>query len=75
MFTYCKIQRLEFGGLQLSSASKSKIVKQSESTMNSSSDVQFYLEVRLGLDDAGAQQGSPTHYSCVGVNSHKSCMD
>ena len=33
------------------------------------------LQSRLGLDGVGAQQGSLYHYSCVGVNSHKSCMD
>ena len=38
-----------------------------------SSDVQFYPEGRLGR--AGTQQGSLDHYSCVGANSHKSCMN
>ena len=41
-------------GLQLFSASKAMIAEQSETTMNSSSDVQLYRERRLGL---GAQQG------------------
>jgi len=40
------------GGLQLSSASKAVVVKQSETTMDSSSDVKLSLEGRLGL---GAQ--------------------
>jgi len=46
--------------LLLSSASKVMIVKQSETTMDSSSDIQLYPEERLGL---GAQQGSPDRYS------------
>ena len=41
------------GGLQLSSASKAAIVKQSETTIVSSSDVQLYLKERLRL---GIQQ-------------------
>ena len=40
------------GGLQLSSASKEVVVEQSETMMDSSSDVQLYAEGRLGL---GAQ--------------------
>ena len=36
------------GGLQLSSALKVVVVKQSETTMDSSSDVQLYPEERLG---------------------------
>jgi len=40
--------------------------------MVSSSDVQLYLEERLGL---GAQQDSPDRYSYGGVNSHKSFAD
>jgi len=61
------------GGLQLSSTSQSEVVEQSETTMVLNSEVQFYPEGRLGLDGVGAQ-GSPNHF-CVGVNSHKSCMD
>jgi len=49
------------GGLWLSSASRLDVVEQSETTMVSSSEVQFYLEGRLGLDDADAGQGSPHH--------------
>ena len=60
------------GGLQLSSASKAVLVEQSETTMDSSSDVQLYPEDRLGLD---AQEGSPNRYSYGGVNSHRSCVD
>ena len=59
------------GGLQLSSTSKSVVVKQSETTMDSSSDVQLYPEGRLELD---AQQDSSDCYSYGGVNSHKSCV-
>jgi len=44
------------GGLQLSLALKAVVVEQSETTMDSSSDVQLYPEGRLEL---GAQQGSP----------------
>jgi len=40
--------------LQLSSASKAMVVKQSETMMDSSSDVQLYPEGKLGL---GVQQG------------------
>ena len=40
------------GELQLSSVSKAMVVEQSETTMDSSSDVQLYAEGRLGL---GAQ--------------------
>jgi len=47
-------------------------VEQSETTIDSSSDVQLYPEERLGL---GAQQGSPYRYSYGGANSHKSCVD
>ena len=47
-------------------------MKQSETTIISSSDVQLHLEERLGL---GAQQGSPDRYSYGGANSHKSCVD
>ena len=53
-------------GLHLFSASKAVVVKQSETTIDSGSDVQLFLEGRLGL---GAQQGS------AGVNSHRSCVD
>ena len=67
--------KVTVGGLQLSSPSRSEVVKQSDTTMVSSSDVQFYSEDRLGLGDASAQQGSSDPYSCVGANSHKSCMD
>ena len=62
------------GGLQLSSASRSEVVEQSETMIISNSDVQFYPEGRLGLDGANAQ-GSPNHYSYVGANSQKFCMD
>jgi len=41
-------------------------MKQSETTMVSSSDVQFYPKDRLGLGSAGAQQESPDHYSYGG---------
>ena len=43
------LQNLEVivGGLQLSSASKPVVVEQSETTMNSSSDIQLYPEGRL----------------------------
>jgi len=60
------------GRLQLSSALKAAIVKQSETTMILSSDVQLYPEKRLGL---GVQQGSLDRYSYGGANSHKSCVD
>ena len=60
------------GGLQLSSALKAVIVEQSDTTMDSSSDVQLYPKGRLGL---GAQQGSPDRYSYGGVNSHRSSVD
>ena len=43
---------LIFGGLQLTSASKSEVVEQSETTMISSSDVQFYPERRYRLGGA-----------------------
>ena len=48
------------------------VVKQSETTMDSSSEVQLYPEGRLGL---GAQQDSPDLYSYGGANSHRSCVD
>ena len=60
------------GALQLSSASKAVVVEQSESTMDLSSDVQLYLEGKLGR---GAQQDSPDYDSYGGANSHKSCVD
>jgi len=60
------------GGLQLSSASKVVVVEQSETRMDSNSDVQLYPEERLGL---GAQQGSLDRYSYGGANSHKFCVD
>jgi len=60
------------GGLQLFSASKAVVVEQSETTMDSSSDVQLYAEERLGL---GTQQGSSDRYSYGGANSHRSCID
>ena len=41
--------KITIGGLQLLSASRSEIVDQSETTMVSNSDVQFYPESRLGL--------------------------
>jgi len=56
-------------------ASRSEVVEQSEITMVLCLDVQLYPEGRLELDDAGAQQGSRDHYSCIGANSHKSCVD
>ena len=58
--------------MQLSSASKAVVVEQSETTMDSSLDVQLYPEGRLGL---GAQQGSPDRYSYGGANSYRSCVD
>ena len=60
------------GGLQLSSASKAVVVEPSETTIDSSSDVQLYPEERLGL---GTQQGSSDCYSYGGVNSHRFCVD
>ena len=63
------------GGLQLSSASRSEVMEQSEITIVSSLDIQFYLERRLGLGDADTQQDSPDRYSIGGANSHKSCVD
>ena len=59
-------------GLQLSSASKVVVVEQSETMMDSNSDVQLYPEERLGL---GMQQGSPDRYSYGRVNSHRSYVD
>jgi len=50
-------------------------VKQSDTILVSSSDVPFYPERRLGLDDAGAQQESLDHYSYDEANSHKPCVD
>ena len=47
---------LIFGGLQLSSASKSEVVEQSEIMMILSLDVQFYPEGKLKLGDADTQQ-------------------
>jgi len=64
--------KVTVGGLQLSSASEAVVVEQSETTMDSSSDVQLYPEGRLGL---GVQQGSPDRYSSGGANSHKFCVD
>ena len=46
-------------GWQLSSASRSEVLKQSVTMKILISDVQSYLEDRLGLDGASAQQGSP----------------
>jgi len=43
--------------------------------MVSSSDVQIYSKGRLGLDGANIKQENPDHYSCVGTNSYKSCVD
>jgi len=60
------------GGLQLLSASRSKDVEQSKTSMALSSDVQFYLEGRLKLS---AQQESPDRHSYDRVNSHKFCVD
>ena len=64
--------KITIGGLQLSSASKAAVVKQLETTMDSSSDVQLYPEVRLGL---GAQQDGPDRYFYGGANSHRSCVN
>ena len=64
--------KVTVGELQLSSASEAVIVEQSETTIDSSSDVQLYSEERLGLD---AQQGSLDCYSYGGANSHRSCVD
>ena len=60
------------GGLQLSLASKVVVVEQSETMMDSSSDVQLYPEGRLGLS---MQQGSTNRYSYGRENSHRSCVD
>jgi len=48
------LQNLEVavGGLQLFLVSEAAVMEQSDTTMDSSSDIQFYLEERLGL---GAQ--------------------
>ena len=59
------------GGLQIFSASKAAVVEQSKTTMDSSSDVQLYLDKRLKLV---AQQGSSDRYSYSGTYSHKSCV-
>jgi len=67
--------KVTVGELQLSSTSRSKVMEQSETTMVSSSDVQFYPEGRLGLSGVDAQQESPDCYSYGGTNSHKSCVD
>jgi len=67
--------KVTVGGLQLSSALRLEVVEQSETTMVLNSDIQFYLEGRLGLDGTGLQQESPYHYSCAGANSHKSCVN
>jgi len=40
-----------------------------------SSDVQFYPEGKLGLGGSITQQESSDQYSCVGANSHESCID
>ena len=48
------------------------VVEQSETTMDSSSDVQLYPKEKLVLE---AQQDSPDCYSYGGENSHKSCVD
>ena len=61
--------------IELSSASRSEVVEQSETMTVSSSDVQFYPERRLGLGGTSAQQESPDHYSYGGANSHKFCLD
>ena len=47
------------------------VVKQSETTIDLSSDVQLYPEERLGL---GAQQNCSDRYSYDGANSHRSCV-
>jgi len=60
------------GRLQLSSVSKMKVVKQSETTTILNFDVQLYPKGRLGLD---VQQESPDCYSYGEANSHKSCVD
>ena len=60
------------GELQLSSASEAVVVEQSETTIDSISDVQLYSERRLGQ---GVQQGNLDHYSYGGANSHKSYVD
>ena len=63
------------GRLHLSLSSRSEVVGQSKTTIISISDVQFYPEDRLRLGDAGTQQESLDHYSCIGADSHKSCVD
>jgi len=60
------------GVLQLSLASETVVVKQSETTMVSISDVQLYPEERLRLS---VQQDSSDRYSYGGTNSYKSCVD
>ena len=47
-------------------------MEQSETTMDSSLDVQLYPEERLGL---GVQHGTPDRYFYCEANSHKSCVD
>ena len=64
--------KVTVGGLQLSSASKAVVVKQSETAVVSSSDVKLYPEERLRL---GTQQGNPDRYSYGEANSHRSCVD
>ena len=64
--------KVTVSGLQLSSTSEATVVEQSETTMDSNSDVQLYPKGRLGL---GAQQGSLDCYSYSEANSHKSCGD
>jgi len=64
--------KVTVGELQLSSASEAAVVKQSETTMISSSDIQLYSEERLRLS---AQQGSPDRYSYNRANSHRSSID
>jgi len=64
--------KVKICGLQLFSASKAVVMEQSETTMDSSSDVQLYPEGRLGL---GMQQVSPDRYSYGGANSYRFCVD
>ena len=67
--------KVTVGELQLSSALRSEVVEQSETMMVSSSNVHFYPEGRLRLDSTDVKQESSKHYSFVGANSQKSCMD
>ena len=60
------------GGLQLSSASRAKVVEQLETMMFLSSYVEFYLKCRLRL---GVQHDSLDRYFYGKANFHKSCMD